>query len=209
MLIYQFIGHLIQFCWLIRTRLLEVAGTIYTKSVLSAKHIQFGSGLKANGFPRLTLASNSSMKIGKNFRMNSGYSFNMIGRNQPCTIQLTKNAVLTIGDNVGISSTSIFSSLGVFIEDNVKLGGGVVIYDTDFHSLNLDLRSNENGDFAESKKSEVLIGANAFVGAHSIILKGSKIGENSIIGAGSVVAGEVPANQIWAGNPAKFISHVG
>ena len=51
----------------------------------------------------------------------------------------------------------------------------------------------------------VVIGNDVFIGAKSIILKGVTIGENSVIGAGSVVTKSVPANQIWAGNPAKFI----
>ncbi|WP_212635306.1 acyltransferase [Pseudozobellia thermophila] len=48
----------------------------------------------------------------------------------------------------------------------------------------------------------------AFIGAYSIILKGVTIGENAIVGAGSVVTKSVPDNQIWAGNPAKFIRSI-
>ena len=54
----------------------------------------------------------------------------------------------------------------------------------------------------------VHIKENVFIGAHSIILKGVVIGENSIIGAGSVVTKSIPSNQIWAGNPAKYIRNV-
>ena len=54
----------------------------------------------------------------------------------------------------------------------------------------------------------VVIGNDVFIGAKSIILKGVIIGENSVIGAGSVVTKSVPANQIWAGNPAKFIRNI-
>ena len=50
----------------------------------------------------------------------------------------------------------------------------------------------------------VNIAKNVWIG-RSIILKGSEIGENSIIGAGSVVSGKVPANVVYAGNPAKEI----
>jgi acetyltransferase-like isoleucine patch superfamily enzyme len=49
---------------------------------------------------------------------------------------------------------------------------------------------------------------NVFIGAHSIVLKGVTIGENSIIGSGSVVTKSIPANQIWAGNPAKIIRNI-
>ena len=54
----------------------------------------------------------------------------------------------------------------------------------------------------------VVIGGNVFIGARCIILKGVTIGENSIIGAGSVVTKSIPANEIWAGNPAKFIRKI-
>ena len=45
-------------------------------------------------------------------------------------------------------------------------------------------------------------------GAHSIILKGVTIGARSIIGAGSVVTKDVPANEVWLGNPAKFYKKI-
>jgi acetyltransferase-like isoleucine patch superfamily enzyme len=51
----------------------------------------------------------------------------------------------------------------------------------------------------------VIIEDNVFIGAHSTILKGVTIGVNSVIGACSVVTKDIPANQIWAGNPARFI----
>lgn len=50
-----------------------------------------------------------------------------------------------------------------------------------------------------------IIGDNVFIGINSIILSGSNIGNNVIIGAGSVVSGRIPDNEVWGGNPAKFI----
>ncbi|WP_262710533.1 acyltransferase [Dinghuibacter silviterrae] len=51
----------------------------------------------------------------------------------------------------------------------------------------------------------VKIGDNVFIGMDSIILKGVTIGSNVVVAAGSVVARDIPDNQIWGGNPAKFI----
>lgn len=92
----------------------------------------------------------------------------------------------------------------IIIEDNVMIGGDTVIYDSDFHSLNVNKRINadEKDDLINKP---VRICKNVFIGAHTIILKGVKIGENSVIGAGSVVFSRVPANQVWAGNPATFV----
>ncbi|MCD7824200.1 MAG: hypothetical protein LUG86_09355 [Oscillospiraceae bacterium] len=54
----------------------------------------------------------------------------------------------------------------------------------------------------------VAVGNGAFIGAHTIILKGVTVGEKSIVGAGSVVTKSIPDGEIWAGNPAHFIRKV-
>ena len=111
-----------------------------------------------------------------------------------------------IGSNVGISNSTIVCYENIKIEDNVLVGADVKIYDTDFHSLNVDKRGNGEKDIPVCKP--ILIKRGAFIGAHSIILKGVSIGENSIVGAGSVVTKHIPNNEIWAGNPAKFIRKI-
>lgn len=142
--------------------------------------------------------------IGSNFAMNNSIKGNPIGSYRKCTFFVDRNAELKIGNNVGISQTALICHKSITIEDNVKIGGGVSIFDTDFHSLDSSIR-NSKKDLMCRKEKPVIIKKNAFIGAHSIILKGVTIGENSIIGAGSVVTKSVPDNQIWAGNPAKFI----
>jgi acetyltransferase-like isoleucine patch superfamily enzyme len=63
-------------------------------------------------------------------------------------------------------------------------------------------------DRKNAKFGKVTIKDNVFIGAHSTILKGVTIGENAVIGVCSVITKDVPANEIWAGNPAKLISKV-
>jgi len=63
-------------------------------------------------------------------------------------------------------------------------------------------------DNSQVAREKVHIMKNVFIGAHSTILKGVNIGENSIIGSGSVVTKSVPSNEIWGGNPAKFIRNI-
>lgn len=158
-----------------------------------------------NGVPYVSVAIGGSCSIGGNLNMNNTIGGNPIGCFNPCTFFVDKGAQLVIGSNLGISQAAIICHTSINIGNNVKIGGGVCIYDTDFHSLDPLLRVNPKTDFTNKIKKPVIIGNNVFIGANSLILKGVSIGDNAIIGAGSVVTKSVPTNQIWAGNPAKCI----
>ena len=80
--------------------------------------------------------------------------------------------------------------------------------DTNFHSTNCRHRKDRTLDIANAKSAPVKIDDFVFVGARSIICKGVHIGEHSIISAGSVVVKDVPANEVWGGNPAVKIKAV-
>lgn len=82
----------------------------------------------------------------------------------------------------------------ITLEEGVRITIGCVILT---HFLD-----SQKGEYTRGK---VHIGKNAYIGCNSIICKPITIGENAIIGAGSVVTKDVPANEIWAGNPAKFL----
>ena len=161
------------------------------------------------GIPIVQKHKSSNLKIGSNFSLNNSYSGNIIGRQQPCILIADKNSSIVIGNNVGMSSTAIICAISIEIGDNVKIGGNSCIYDTDFHSLNQYERTSIPEKRDNVLKKPVKIGKNVFIGAHSTILKGVTIGDNTIIGACSVVTRNIPANQVWAGNPAKFVKNIG
>ncbi|GAM69539.1 galactoside O-acetyltransferase [Vibrio sp. JCM 19236] len=82
------------------------------------------------------------------------------------------------------------------------------MFDTDFHSVDFQTRISpfiNLGSDTGVKKAPVHIKTGAWIGGFSIILKGVTIGENSVVGAGSVVTKNIPDNEVWAGNPAVFI----
>ena len=166
--------------------------------------------MKLNGvvIPSVDVTLGGSFVIGKNFEMNNGKKYNKIGRQQQCFFIVREDGKLIIGNNVGMSATAIICDKYIQIGDSVKIGGNVVIYDTDFHSLSSNIRNNDETDYFSTNRQDVIIENNVFIGAHSTILKGVRIGENSIIGAGSVVTKSVPENEIWGGNPAKFIRKI-
>jgi len=158
-----------------------------------------------SGWPKVNVGRGGVCIIEKDFRSNNRENANPIGRFNKCSFIVGNNGRLIIGKNVGISSTAIVCNQHILIGNNVKIGGNVVIYDTDFHSLNAESRLDSKTDHAGTKTAPVKIGNSVFIGAHSTILKGVSIGENSIVGAGSVVTKNIPPDEIWGGNPAKKI----
>lgn len=176
----------------------------YCKLIFFAYNVEHRDFL-TKGIPYVMLKKGATCKIGQNFKMNNGMHGSVIGRAQPCIFFIEEGAILSIGNNVGMSQSALICHASITIEDNVKLGGGVCVYDTDFHSVDPEIRKDFLKDMNAKVKKPVLICENAFIGAHSLVLKGVRIGKNSIIGAGSVVTKDVPDNEIWAGNPAKRI----
>lgn len=176
------------------------------KIIFRLNDIQYAKGLKISGIPKVDVTRRGTVKIGDNLHINSGERFNVIGRQQKTIFWV--EGELTIGNNVGMSSTALICNHKITIGNDVKIGGGTCIYDTDFHNLDPEIRKSPALDKKTSGKSEVILEDNTFIGAHTTILKGVTIGENSVVGACSLVSKNIPANQIWAGNPAKFIKEL-
>lgn len=101
-----------------------------------------------------------------------------------------------------MSSTRLWIHESARIGNNVKIGGCVLITDTDAHPMDYVARRSSNDG---TKSAPVVIEDDVWVGAHCIILKGVTIGARSIIGAGSVVTKNIPADCVAAGNPCKVI----
>lgn len=166
-----------------------------------------GKNLKVLGFPLVHLSKNSEVIIGDNCFIRSWVKYSDTGENTPTVIRTKKNGIIRVGSNTGITSTLIFSESQITIGNNVKIGGGTRIFDTNFHSIDANIR-NSKDDTKHVKSKPIIIEDNVFIGTGCIITKGVTIGENSIIAAGSVVVKSVPANQVWGGNPAKYIKEL-
>ena len=113
-----------------------------------------------------------------------------------CSHCLIENDVI-IGDNCTIKSgVQIWD--GIELEDNVMIGGNVSF-------------TNDRYPRSKNKNWKVLrtrVCKGATIGAGSTILPGIIIGEGSFIGAGSVVTCDIPAGEVWMGNPARFLKKV-
>lgn len=109
---------------------------------------------------------------------------------------------ISIGDYVLISpACRITANLSIEIGDSVMMANGVYLSDSDWHGVYDRVR-------APDTDAPIVIKDNVWLGDRATVLKGVTIGENSVVGAGSVVTKDVPANVVVAGNPAKIVKHL-
>ena len=169
------------------------------------KGVQAGNHHETKG--DLYIRNRGSIVIGDRVRINSSAKANPIGGGDRTYFQVLKDGKLTIGNDVGMSNCAITVADSVTIGNFVRIGAGVKIYDTDFHSLN-PFERTAKPEIPNVITKPIVIEDYAFIGAGSYILKGVTVGKYSVIGAGSVVTKDVPSGEIWGGAPAKKIGTV-
>jgi acetyltransferase-like isoleucine patch superfamily enzyme len=113
-----------------------------------------------------------------------------------------KNA--SIGKRCKISSHT-FICEGVTIEDNVFIGHGVMFINDSYPRATTEGKLQTEADW---KVEQTVVKKGASIGSGATILANLSIGENAIVGAGSVVTKDVPANSIVAGNPARVLRSI-
>ena len=111
-----------------------------------------------------------------------------------------KDALIKIGDNCRINGAYIHASKKIIIGNNCVIASGVNIIDSNGHIL-----LSNNRTVGSDDPKEIIIGNNVWVGLNSIILKGTIIGDNCVISAGSVVKGVFLENSLIVGNPASVV----
>ncbi|MFP3664199.1 MULTISPECIES: acyltransferase [Priestia] len=174
------------------------------KIFLKLNKVRYGRGLELKGVPIIFSKSGTKLSIGNNVRINSAMLSNLVGLYQRSIIVTrTSEAEIHIGDNVGISGATIYARKSIKIGNNTLIGGNTKIIDNDFHPVDPAIRWETPHEHMGIRPIE--IGENVFIGCNCLILKGAKIGDNAVIGAGSVVNGEIPANCVAAGNPVRII----
>ena len=145
-----------------------------------------------------------SIKVGSN----SSFGVEVGGKylHNYCEIQARfKESLIIIGENIASNNgLLIVCAERIEIGNDCLIGKDVQMIDFDAHSLAPSERRNSIG-----KVKPIVIGRNVWFGNNSIILKGTEIGDNSVIGAGTVVTGgKFPSNVVIAGNPAKVVREI-
>jgi acetyltransferase-like isoleucine patch superfamily enzyme len=197
-------GYIFNHCRWIAYNINRFYYSIFMHILLYFKNISIGESpifYKKTYFRR---CPESVIRIGDNCTFDSAQFRNVIGVNKCCIIAtLTERAKLYIGNSSGFSGVRIGCAEHISIGNNCLVGANVTITDTDWHPVDPAERHFKEKGLGQSKP--VKIGNNVFLGLNTIVLKGSEIGDNSVIGAGSVVSGIIPPNVIAAGNPCKII----
>jgi serine acetyltransferase len=154
-------------------------------------------------YPRLTYGHGvvilGRLKIQEGTRVVLGDRVRVRGR-----VTINGGGVVTVG------ADTLLNGCWIGGRSSVTIGAGCLISDcditdSDFHNLEPS-RRHEPPD--ERTRRPVHIGENVWVGAHAMVLKGSTVGANSVVGAGAVVRGEVPAGVVVVGNPAKVVKRL-
>jgi acetyltransferase-like isoleucine patch superfamily enzyme len=150
-----------------------------------APDVKLGDGVKLSRFINLY-----GCQIGENTKIGA-------------FVEIQKNA--SVGKNCKVSSHS-FICEGVMVEDNVFIGHGVTFINDSYPRATVS-----DGQLQTEKDWKVettVVKCGASIGSGSTILSKVVIGENAIVGAGSVVTRDVPPNTIVAGNPAKVLRSI-
>lgn len=158
--------------------------------------IRYGKGLRFYGLARFKRANKARLQIGRACVFHSSPASNLIGVNRPCILTaLQPGSRLVVGDHCGFSGTVVGCFHYIQIGHFVRCGANTLITDSDWH---LD-------DPRSGSPAPVIIEDNVWLGVNVTVLKGVRIGANSVIGANSLVVKDVPPNVVAAGNPCKVL----
>lgn len=160
--------------------------------------VQLGSSCKFIGETHFLRYPGSVIKIGKNCMFRSTFRSNMVGLNRPCGISTHhRNAEIHLGENCGLSGTSIGSYNNITIGDHVLIGANTIVTDFDWHPIPAISK--------EMQSAPVIIDNDVWLGMNCVVLKGVHIGRGTIVGANSVVTKSIPANVIAGGIPTRVL----
>lgn len=170
---------------------------------LSRRGCQGGVSVRLHGLPLIYCVENSTIVLGNRIVLSGRNSRNSLEARYPVILRTVRsNARIVIGDDVGITSATIAAASEITIGPRTLVGTGVMITDSDHHDMRAAPEARRYGSFPEPHSDHAVhIGADVFIGARSMVLKGVTIGRGSVIGAGSVVTQSIPERVVAAGNP--------
>jgi len=161
---------------------------------------EVGEGVRLIGRP--LLRGRGRISLGDGVILSSGWEEYHLALHRPVKLDaLLESSEIVVGAGSILHGTHIFAVGQVRIGRRCMLAGNTVMMDCNYHPLEPELRH-----VALSFDYEpVVLGDNVWIGLNTILLPGASVGENSVIGAGSVVTRPIPPDCVAAGNQARVI----
>lgn len=185
---------------------ISLTSQVFNRIAMKLSSIPYGKGFKCCGNILFrNYAGKGGIVLGDNVSINSHIIAGPFNGVTKTRLVASKNGRIILRDGVSLSNVGIYSSSQIEIGEYTNIGGGSRICDTDFHSINPEYRVNGNTNVPTKP---IYIGKRVFIGGHCLILKGVTIGDEAVIGGGSVITKSIPSKEIWAGNPAKFVKRI-
>jgi acetyltransferase-like isoleucine patch superfamily enzyme len=182
----------------------QLIGRLIAGTYLKLHGVNVGPGLVMSSLPFCRRHPDATIRLGHNVIIANRLSENPAGISHRTVLAANQpGARLLIGNHVGLAGVILICSKEIVIDDYVKLGIGVKVYDTDFHPI--DAFSRRAHDVAQIRCAGVHICEDAWIGAEAMILKGVTIGARAVVGARALVTGDVPPDTVVGGVPARVI----
>ena len=189
--------------WKAANEIRRLAAWPWARAYFAAHGVAWGRRWAIYGVPLIQRHRGSVIRAGDGFEVRSWFGTNPLGIRRRCLLSTwSADALLELGEDVGLSGATICARHAVRIGSRVMIGAGTTIVDTDFHPVDAERRREAPVDGAAAP---VAIGDDCFLGLNVTVLKGASIGAGSVVGAGAVVTGTVPARSVVAGNPARVV----
>lgn len=165
--------------------------------------LPWGRRWRLYGMPIVQRFRGSKITLGDGLELRSWRASNPLVPHHPVVLATrSAGAMITVGADVGMTGATLVAAQLISIGDRVLVGANATIVDTDFHPLDPAARRR---DILAGAHAPVVIEDDVFIGMHSLILKGVRLGAGCVIGAGSVVTRDVPPGALAAGSPARVV----
>lgn len=166
--------------------------------------IPWGAGWRIYGVPLIQKHARAVIRIGPGLWLRSSARSNPLAPAHPVVLSARQpGSRLVIGRGFAMTGGVLCAEESIEIGDRVTVGANCTIVDTDFHA------PGGAAHLTRGATAPVVIEDDVFIGMSALVLKGVRVGRGSVIGAGSVVTGDVPPGVIAAGNPARVVRELG
>lgn len=193
------------------TKIIKKLRSLYCKFKLHSilrNRVRLSGKLNINGYCLLLIKKDTRLELGYNVTLNSNnrsYHLNIFA---PVKLYSDRpGAVIKIGDNTRINGSCIHAYKSITIGKNCLIAANCQIIDGDGHDVSFP--DVENRINTTGTARAIVIEDDVWVGVHSIILPGVRIGRGSVVAAGSIVTKDIPAMCLAGGNPARIIKDFG